>query len=437
MSQKQTDSILTNFPTRTPSTPSFQASELLINFILVDIPTLPIDEYEKVLESKVVALLRHRRLDSLHRNVKLAIAILIVGSQRADYFSTAFKLMCAWSFLDGPHWIIQEELIRHSIITQFDLILDRELINYFVKANSMDSTNEVDVQSKEEVKEEAEQSFDDGVKKDLLLAIENDIPDALPTHVQHSLVVKRLYMLKREMQSLVVNLQTSPTPKICMYEYQQRYNLESFCIWFVKHAKLTLLEFYHEFNLSMSRFQFVFVDESNKSVIEKTYFDDDASSFKRSTDDDGDKSVGVVKATEEDRTSRTSPHASVASVSVASSRDDAQSNTSDGISDISCEDSSSTPLVEEHHGGTTDRPLESPSSQEASLHMQKESERRQIRTIAAACCEEMTPSLSNDVALTRSKCITVRTFKGAPFIQLRKLEEEELSASSGSDDRLL
>ena len=110
----------------TPSTPSFQASELLINFILTSILSLPVHEYDNVLENKIFILLKHRKLCSLHRNVKLSIAILIVGAQRTDYFFTAFELMCAWSFLDGPHWIIQEELIRHAIISQFDQILENE-----------------------------------------------------------------------------------------------------------------------------------------------------------------------------------------------------------------------------------------------------------------------------------------------------------------------
>ena len=104
-----------------PLTYPYHASELLIHYLLTDIISLPLAEYENVLETKVLILLKHRELDTLHRNVKLTIAILIVGSQRTDYFPVAFKLMCAWSFLDGPHWIIQEELIRHSILAQFDL----------------------------------------------------------------------------------------------------------------------------------------------------------------------------------------------------------------------------------------------------------------------------------------------------------------------------
>ena len=392
-----------------PSTPSFQASELLINFILTEILSLPLEKYEFMLESKVVSLLRHRKLESLHRNVKLAIAILIVGSQRTDYFTTAFKMMSAWSFLDGPHWIIQEELLRHSVLAQFDLILEGEHTRCLLDVGSIDSQ---DAEDREEEKKEC--SFNDDVKNRLLSAVEVCASDDLPSCAHHSVVIKRIPTLKRDLQGLIVDLQASPTPKIFMYEYHQRHKLDAFCAWFVKLAKATLEEFYDDLDLSLSRFKFYYIDESNKSTDDKTNFNDDANKrYKRESASVNDQAT--IKVTASDHQIEDHKLIDGKSDKVNDSyrndanlvkRDDAASDVNE-ISDVSSKGFSSQGFVAGSESGSNSGGGSSASKEIAVHELDVEIAAAQIASLRA-----------------------VRTFKRAPYIQLRKLEEEELSDSS-------
>ena len=64
-------------------------------------------KFKEIYHSHVKLLLKLRNLDTLHRNVKLSLAIIVVGTFQTDLFSSVFKMLCDWEFVQGPFWIVQ------------------------------------------------------------------------------------------------------------------------------------------------------------------------------------------------------------------------------------------------------------------------------------------------------------------------------------------
>ena len=72
--------------------PDFIQSEILIDFVMKKIGKAKISEYEKMFDW-IRIIINSRKLDLLDKYFKFAIAVLIVGLKKTDYFWDTFKIL--------------------------------------------------------------------------------------------------------------------------------------------------------------------------------------------------------------------------------------------------------------------------------------------------------------------------------------------------------
>lgn len=83
--------------------------------------------WSDVMKSYVGPLLDRKGIETLPRPIRLAIAIVIIGTKHLDLFNMAFRLICDQEHVGGCFWNIQEEILRFSALNIFRYVKSADM----------------------------------------------------------------------------------------------------------------------------------------------------------------------------------------------------------------------------------------------------------------------------------------------------------------------
>jgi hypothetical protein len=162
-------------------------TELMLTFIVRSV--LRGCNFNEVL-GMVFSVEKVRNLETLRKNQKLAISIVLVGTGHRRFFPMIARLVSDFHYTQGPFWVVQEELIRQAIIFQFEEIVKQHPAPVF----DIDKA------------QMAESMFSCVVK---------NIPDILPEcSIYHPLSKMKISLLKIEIEKLVVEIIKAEYPEV-------------------------------------------------------------------------------------------------------------------------------------------------------------------------------------------------------------------------------
>lgn len=186
--------------------------EALIHLLFVEVNgSYDVETWNSILETVVAGILKTTKLSDLDAAVKLAMAIVVVGSHRTEFFETVFDIICDWKNTQGRWWIIQEELIRHYFLG----LLNHELVIHRDNSSAGSSRNLVVAAMKSKLKE---------------LTV-------LTKSVSHTMLIKRFQILKHDLLSLIDKIKFAPNMKRPLDDYAIQYPLSKFSPWFIAWAQ--------------------------------------------------------------------------------------------------------------------------------------------------------------------------------------------------------
>mmetsp|Transcript_4824 Transcript_4824/g.7332 ORF Transcript_4824/g.7332 Transcript_4824/m.7332 type:complete len:367 (+) Transcript_4824:374-1474(+) len=197
----------------------FAQSGVLSNILLVEACEDLYDTamWSSILETVVSGLLNITKLSDVSMCTRLAVCIVVVGSQRRDIFSTVFSMMSEWESIGGPFWVIQEELLRHAAIYIY-----RNAIRCHRKR--MEAIREAEAQTA------------------ALFQDAEEIATQQLSSTTRTLVIECIERLREEFGSLLFRLacpETYPMMDV-VDEYAATYPLDAFCTWYVTWAQNVL-----------------------------------------------------------------------------------------------------------------------------------------------------------------------------------------------------
>ena len=157
-------------------------TELMLTFIVRGV--LRGCNFNEVL-GMVFSVEKVQNLETLRKNQKLAISIVLVGTGHRRFFPMIARLVSDFHYTQGPFWVVQEELIRQAIIFQFEEIVKQHPANKAQMAESMFS------------------------------CVVKNIPDILPEcSIYHPLSKMKISLLKIEIEKLVVEIIKAEYPEV-------------------------------------------------------------------------------------------------------------------------------------------------------------------------------------------------------------------------------
>lgn len=156
-------------------------------------------EWNLIFELYVLEYIDLENIYSFPIRTRLAIACIIIGSQRFEYYHCAFRLLCAWSSVGGCWWIIQEEILRHAAVA---ILMNQNQSNNII-------INNIDIV----------------------------LPPSqhLPKFINNEIIIKKIKCLRIKFKELIKksNNLSKNDFKLIIVRYANKYPIDKFVLWMI------------------------------------------------------------------------------------------------------------------------------------------------------------------------------------------------------------